>query len=113
MADKLCNLAMDNEGDFKFMSDLYSEYQLIPGVLVQCHSDGGMRGCGIAASAFALTVLRNDDDGTLVRKLLVAEAVFISDTNISSFKAERIALTMAMKAMHAFVNECTDKRLNA
>jgi len=112
LADKLCNLAMDNGKNLKFISGAYSKYQIRLGMLLQCHSDGGMRANGIAAAAYTLTVLRLEDDGTLIRELLMAEAVFIDDVDGSSFTAERISLTMAMRAMHSFTNRSSEMLVN-
>ena len=62
---------------------------------------------GVAAAAYTLTVLKADAAGKLARTLLLAEAVYIQDEDVTSPAAERIALTMAMRAMDAFTQRAT------
>ena len=112
LADALCNLSMDFQSDRRFEAEVFPSWQLEKGTLIQCHSDGGMRRPGIAAAACTLTVLRKDDSGLLLRTLLCAESVFISDDNITAPAAERAALTMAMREMESFTKRVAPTILN-
>ena len=101
LADNLCNLAMNTESDCKFQATEFAQWQFVPGQLIQCHSDGGVRSDSKAAAACTLMVLCLSN-GNLERRLLRAEAVFIKDGSTSDI-AERCALTLAMRTMQEFI----------
>ena len=74
---------------------------------MQCHSDGGFRRPGLGAAAYTLSVLSLDATGALTRRLLVAEGVFIQDVKVTAPDAERIALTMSIRALYAFIQRAS------
>ena len=95
---------MDTRRDHRFERASYRSWCLEKSSVIKSHSDGGVRGPGIAAAAFTISVLRVSRNGDLSRTLLYARSVFMSDECVTAPAAERVALTMAMRDMAIFTS---------